>query len=39
MSAAEDLPEPDRVEGAPHPRETDVLFGQARAEEDFLSVT
>ncbi len=37
MSAAEDLPEPDRVEGAPHPRETDALFGQARAEEDFLS--
>jgi DNA polymerase III subunit delta' len=31
-----DLPEPDRVEGAPHPRETLRLFGQARAEAGFL---
>lgn len=30
------LPEPDRIEGAPHPRETAQLFGQARAEADFL---
>lgn len=30
------LPEPDRIEGAPHPRETPVLFGQSRAEADFL---
>lgn len=30
------LPEPDRVEGAPHPRETQVLLGQAAAEADFL---
>lgn len=30
------LPEPDRIEGAPHPRETAELFGQARAEADFL---
>lgn len=30
------LPEPDRIEGAPHPRETPVLYGQARAEADFL---
>ena len=30
------IPEPDRVAGAPHPRETPVLFGQARAEADFL---
>lgn len=33
---APDLPEPDRVEGAPHPRETLHLFGQAAAEEAFL---
>ncbi len=32
----ETIPEPDRVEGAPHPRETAQLFGQARAERDFL---
>ncbi|MCX7644139.1 MAG: DNA polymerase III subunit delta' [Rhodobacteraceae bacterium] len=31
-----DLPEPDRVEGAPHPRETERLFGQAAAEAAFL---
>lgn len=31
-----ELPEPDRVEGAPHPRETHVLIGQAAAEADFL---
>ena len=30
------IPEPDRIEGAPHPRETPVLFGQAKAERDFL---
>lgn len=30
------LPEPDRIEGAPHPRETMELFGQSRAEADFL---
>ncbi len=33
---ADALPEPDRVEGAPHPRETGVLFGQAVAEAEFL---
>jgi DNA polymerase-3 subunit delta' len=33
---ADTLPEPDRVEGAPHPRETPVLFGQAAAEAAFL---
>ena len=32
----EDIPEPDRIAGAPHPRETAQLFGQARAEADFL---
>ena len=30
------LPEPDRIDGAPHPRETGTLFGQTRAEADFL---
>lgn len=30
------LPEPDRLEGAPHPRETQVLFGQAAAEAEVL---
>ncbi len=33
---AEALPEPDRLEGAPHPRETVALHGQAAAERDFL---
>ena len=36
MSDATDLPEPDRAPGAPHPRETLRLFGQARAEAGFL---
>ncbi|MDX5358084.1 MAG: DNA polymerase III subunit delta', partial [Rhodobacterales bacterium] len=30
------LPEPDRAEGAPHPRETRLLLGQDRAEAAFL---
>lgn len=34
--AAEDLPEPDRIEGAPHPRETRHLFGHDHAEAEFL---
>ncbi|MDO9523962.1 MAG: DNA polymerase III subunit delta' [Gemmobacter sp.] len=29
-------PEPDRVEGAPHPRDTHVLIGQKAAETEFL---
>lgn len=29
-------PEPDRVRGAPHPRETERLLGQQDAEADFL---
>ncbi len=33
-----DLPEPDAIEGAPHPRETERLFGQHAAEEAFLKV-
>ncbi|CUH76256.1 DNA polymerase III subunit delta' [Tropicibacter naphthalenivorans] len=34
---SDDLPEPDRAPGAPHPRETAQLFGQSHAEEDFLT--
>jgi len=30
------LPEPDRIEGAPHPRETPRLIGQGAAEAAFL---
>lgn len=30
------VPEPDRIAGAPHPRETARLFGQDRAQADFL---
>ena len=33
---SDDLPEPDRIEGAPHPRETQTVFGQAQAEAEFL---
>jgi DNA polymerase-3 subunit delta' len=32
----EAIPEPDRVEGAPHPRDTTQLIGQAAAEAAFL---
>lgn len=32
-----DLPAPDAIEGAPHPRETPTLIGQSLAEEDFLT--
>ncbi len=35
MSEVE-LPEPDCITGAPHPRETTRLFGQTRAETAFL---
>lgn len=31
-----DIPEPDRAEGAPHPRDTDEIFGQDAAKADFL---
>jgi DNA polymerase-3 subunit delta' len=31
------LDEPDRLPGAPHPRETAALFGQEAAEADFLA--
>ncbi|MBB5723348.1 DNA polymerase-3 subunit delta' [Loktanella ponticola] len=33
---SDDIPEPDRIAGAPHPRETEVLFGQSGAEASFL---
>lgn len=32
-----DLPEPDAVEGVPHPRHAARLFGQAQAEDTFLA--
>ncbi|RBI82916.1 DNA polymerase III subunit delta' [Rhodosalinus halophilus] len=32
-----DLPEPDRLEGVPHPRHTPRLFGQDAAERSFLA--
>lgn len=32
----DDRPEPDRIAGAPHPRETQTIFGQDRAIADFL---
>tara|TARA_R110002096_G_scaffold22830_4_gene73128 strand:+ start:56 stop:1195 length:1140 start_codon:yes stop_codon:yes gene_type:complete len=35
-TALEDRPEPDRVPGAPHPRETKTLIGHAAAEQVFL---
>ncbi|MFT7059621.1 MAG: DNA polymerase-3 subunit delta' [Pseudorhodobacter sp.] len=34
--ALEDRPEPDRVPGAPHPRETQTLIGHPKAEATFL---
>lgn len=36
MAEKDPLPEPDRLEGAPHPRETRVLFGHAAQETAFL---
>jgi len=36
MADPADLPEPDRLPGAPHPRETARLYGQAPAETAFL---
>ena len=33
---SDDLPQPDRIEGAPHPRDTPHLFGQELAEAGFL---
>lgn len=36
MSDIEALPEPDRIDGAPHPRETQDLLGQDKAQAEFL---
>ena len=36
IAAADTLPEPDRQGSAPHPRETQTLFGQESAESAFL---
>jgi DNA polymerase-3 subunit delta' len=36
VSEAKEQPEPDRVPGHPHPRETTRLFGQMTAERSFL---
>jgi DNA polymerase-3 subunit delta' len=36
MTDAADRPEPDRIDGAPHPRHTPRLFGQQAAERAFL---
>lgn len=33
----EDIPEPDRIDSAPHPRETLNLIGQSPAEDAFLA--
>ncbi|GAA4223469.1 DNA polymerase-3 subunit delta' [Sagittula marina] len=37
MADIQPAPEPDRVDGAPHPRETPKIFGQPQAEADFLT--
>ena len=34
---SEETPAPDQVPGAPHPRQTQNLFGQSKAEQAFLS--
>jgi DNA polymerase-3 subunit delta' len=36
MAMSDPLPEADRLEGAPHPRETQVIHGHAGAQEAFL---
>ena len=36
MADPDDIPEPDRVEGAPHPRSSIFLMGQDEAEKSFL---
>ena len=33
---SDDILEPDRIEGAPHPRETPQLYGHAHAETAYL---
>ena len=34
---SDDIPEPDRIDGAPHPRATERLLGQSGAEATFLA--
>lgn len=34
---ADDLPAPDQIEGAPHPRDTVQIYGHAGAEAEFLA--
>jgi DNA polymerase-3 subunit delta' len=34
---SDDLPEPDRIAGAPHPRETAVLYGHTAAAQSFVA--
>lgn len=34
---SDDTPQPDRIDGAPHPRETQRLFGQDIAQQTFLA--
>ena len=34
---SEKIPEPDRIEGAPHPRETTNVFGHEAAQSEFLA--
>ena len=36
MPSTDPLPDPDRIEGAPHPRETVRLYGHSAAEAAFL---
>jgi DNA polymerase-3 subunit delta' len=36
MAATDPVPDSDRLEGAPHPRETGTLFGHAAPEAEFL---
>ena len=36
MIEVEDIPQPDQVDGAPHPRMTSHLYGQSIAEAAFL---
>lgn len=36
MATTDPLPDPDRLEGAPHPRQTGTLFGHAAAEAEVL---
>lgn len=38
MSTKSDHPAPDQIVGAPHPRDTDQIFGQDAAQADFLDV-